>query len=407
MSRSVAGHGRSTVDWGVRGFVAVLALVIAYASLCRTLAYVSRRGDVARAHVLAPGDGRITAAMASGLSGVRATTDDRQRADALARTALLQNPTAVSAAATLGLNAEIRQDRRTARHFLNYSQKLSRRDTATQLWAIEEAVKRNDIPSALRHYDIALRTSRRAYDLLFPVLAAASADRTIRAELLRTLASRPAWGDSFLDYLSQNSPDPVSAADLFRRLTRLNVPVSFSARAAILNALVTNGRIDEAWTYYASFRPGVDRRRARDERFAGTEVPTIFDWSFREEGVSASIQRGEAGGVFEFSAPSGAGGAVLQQTQILPPGAYRIEGRGVDIVQSGASGPYWSLRCEKGAELGRVDVSSSDDGTFMGRFVVPADCPLQQLTLMVRPSDAVAGTSGKIGYVRLYPEFAK
>lgn len=86
-------------------------------------------------------------------------TARRREADRLARLALRQDPTAVAALATLGLNAQIRGDTNSARRYFAYSDKLSRRSLTTRLWAIEDAVARDDIPAALRNYDVALRTS--------------------------------------------------------------------------------------------------------------------------------------------------------------------------------------------------------------------------------------------------------
>ena len=43
------------------------------------------------------------------------------------------------------------------------------------------------------------------------------------------------------------------------------------------------------------------------------------------------------------------------------------------------------------------------EGMFVGRFTVPADCAAQLLSLVVRPSDAIAGASGQIDRVQLAP----
>ncbi|MDT9096849.1 hypothetical protein RSW32_26335, partial [Escherichia coli] len=77
-------------------------------------------------------------------------------------------------------NAQLHGDVGAARRLFAYGQRLSRRDNSTQLWAIEDAVARNDIPDVLRHYDVALRTSPNLADILYPVLASASADPAIR-----------------------------------------------------------------------------------------------------------------------------------------------------------------------------------------------------------------------------------
>lgn len=391
----------SAAEWGVRALLAVAALVIGYVSLTRTLAYSIRIRDPERAHALSPGDGRITAQAAQALAGVEATRADRAQADRLARVALLQDPTAVAAVSTLGLDAQVRGDTKRARQVYAYSQTLSRRDINTQLWAIEDAVGRDDVSGTLTHYDIALRVSRTAPDLLFPVLAGAIADPAIRTAVTRTLARRPAWGDAFLTYAAVKGPDPLATVRLLTEAHRVGLTVGGGASAEIINLLVFRNLVDDAWSYYASIRTGADRRRSRDPGFAGVDSPTLFDWiPINEGGVSSSIQRGEQGGVFAFSAPASIGGPLLRQTQLLVPGTYRLQAQGSGIEEPAGSLPYWTLTCPDGRELGRVAQGS---GQAEGRFVVPAGCPMQTLTLVARPSDMVSGLSGQVDRVRLLP----
>jgi len=109
----------------------------------------------------------------------------------------------------------------------------------------------------------------------------------------------------------------------------------------------------------------------------------------------ASLNRG-----FDFSAPSGVGGPVLRQMQLLPPGKYRLSGR-ASTGTGVADRPYWVLTCA-GRELGRVPLAGGNgNAAFRGELDVPADCSVQELTLVVRPSDALQGTSGRVVRVRL------
>ncbi len=405
--RRVARPWRSTTEWGVRGALAIVAAGLGCVSVAHSLAYMIRGSAPAQAHALAPWDGRITALLSEQLSSVEATPADRRRADELARLALRQDPTAVAAVATLGINAQIRGDTGGARRIFAYSGKLSRRDLRTQLWANEDAVARGDIPGALRNYDMALRTSPIAPDLLFPVLSKAIDDDDIRAELVRTLSARPAWGEQFLAYVSGNGPDTRAVARLFEALQQKRVFPSEGAATALIQRLIAQGRYEDAWLYYASFTPGADRRQSRDANFSNSRaVPSAFDWKpVDDPGISATIQRDGDGGLFDFSVPSGLGGPLLDQLQLLPSGTYEIEGNSIGIAQPDAALPYWLLRCVDGRELGRIVVpaSAKEGGRFAGRFTVPADCPVQHLTLMARPTDEMSGLTGQIDDVRLRP----
>lgn len=399
---------RTPASWAIRITLAAIVAVLGVIAVTGSMAGAVRGRDPAQAHRLAPGDGRWTALLASTLSNGQVSSENRRRVDDLARTALRQDPTAVQAVAALGITAQLRGDIEGARRLFAYAQGLSRRDFTTQLWAIEDAVARGDIPNALRHYDIALRTSRSAPELLFPVLATAIEEASVRDALIKTLARKPGWGTAFSEYAAGKGP-PHATAQLFGGLQQVGVPVPPYNQAAVVSRLLAADDLKTAWSYYASLRKGADRRFSRDPSFtAALESPTAFDWTpLSEGGVVTSLQRGSGndGGTFQFSAPTSIGGPLLQQLQFLPPGTYRLEGRASDIEPATDSLPYWQLNCGYGRELGRVEIRGVTNGksTFSGDYQVPADCPMQLLVLMARPSDAIGGSAGQIDYVGLRP----
>ncbi len=389
--------------WLVRAGIALPVAVLGFVSVTFSIAQVVAKNDPLLAHRLAPYDGRITARAATALTGEEADATERHRADDLARRALRQDGTAVLALSTLGFDADLHSDRTAARRFFVQAQRQSRRDLRTQLWMIEDAVERGRIAEALKQYDITLRVSPELGELLYPVLAKAGTEPAIRHALVETLAGRPSWGESFLSYASRNAPDPHATATLFLELGRRGVSIPQPSRAAVVDALIAAGRVDEAWRYYALDRPGVDRRRSRDPRFtAELAMPSQFDWvAIDNAGATTSI--GE--GVADFTAPASIGGPLLRQVQILPPGTYRLAGRSEGVDQAPQSRPYWTLQCQDGRELGRVLLPASADAKapFEGTFSVPAGCPVQTLVLVAQASDAVAGLSGRVDRAELLP----
>lgn len=419
-SRATDLRRRKPLEWGVRGVLAVAVLALGYIAVLRSAAMALPERSLAQAHELAPGDARIAADLArqqivaqtadpsvQQLSGT-VLVSRMAETKRLAQQALRRDATAIPAVTTLGMIAQLQGDVQDARRKFAYSESLSRRDLVTQLWLIEDAVGRNDIPAALRHYDTALRTKWGAWDLLFPLLAGASNDPMIAAELVKLLAKRPTWTNSFVTYLANNSSDPPATARLFIGLRRAGVPIGAEPQALVINALLAK-RPDAAWAYYASVRPGADRRRSRDPDFTAMLDPASqLDWipAASDTGLSASIQRAGQGAVFDFFAPASVGGALLQQIQLLPPGRYILQGRSSGINQPDEAQPYWVLTCTNdGRELGRVAVPNSDqhDGTFSGYLTVPADCSSQYLALMARASNAIEGLSGQIERVQLRP----
>ncbi|MCA0978723.1 hypothetical protein LCM19_10140 [Qipengyuania flava] len=405
--RSKMVPGRSRAEWLRRGFLALTAAIFGYFAITNSLAKVIERADAERAHVIAPRDGVVTAAAAEQKFALSAEAGSSSTAARLARLALRQDATATNALNVLGLQAQMRNETEKTREIFRYSLDLSRRELQPQLWTIEEAVSRGDIKGALRGYDVALRTSSRAKPILFPVLSTAIAEPRVRSELLPIIASKPNWSGDFLAYLVNSSSKPLAALTFIRAAEKRGLAVNDDDRALLVNALASTDGYEQAWDYYATFHPQADRSRSRDPQFTlGAGQKTLFDWRATEDPqLSAVILTGRQGGALDFSVPPTIGGVLMSQTQLLPPGIYRFEGRSRGIDQPRQSLPYWLLRCRSGRELGRLAVPNSEqnNGEFEGEFRVPADCPEQTLVFVARASESVSGLSGQIRYAALAP----
>lgn len=400
---------QSPLAWAVRGGLAVAALALGYGSTTRTLAFVLAKTNAQQAHALAPGDGRVAGELAEQIITRNPDGPLRNRGRGLAQQALADEALAAPALTALALDAQLSGRTADARRLFRHANAVSRRDFGTRLWLIEDAVNSGDIARALDYYDIALRTSKAAPEVLYPVLSEAIGDPRIADALTdRLVRWRPPWGQVFVVHLTGTGAGPDVDAAFLRRLTRRGYPVPEIAQVAVVDALVNTGRLDDAWSYYATFRKGIARTGSRDPQFrAPSAHPSVLDWkpSENEAGITALIQDGAGGGVFEFAAPASVGGTVLQQMQLLPPGRYRIAGVSSNIASDADAQPYWQLECGDGRNAGRVELpaSSVNGGRFTGEVVVPANCPVQMLRLVVRPSSGVGGTSGRIDTVALTP----
>lgn len=387
----------------VRLLLAALAVVLGCLSVSFSLAQVLVKRNPALAHSVAPYDGRITARFANSLSGDDGTKGNRRRIDELARLAIRQDATAVLAPAALGTSAELRGDVPNARRLFGYAQHLSRRDLRTQLWAIEDAVRREDVVGALRQHDLTLRVFPRLSEMLYPILAAANGDPAVRPELIKLLATKTSWSDSFINYIGRKGPDLKSTTSLFEGLNRAGVKVPDTAVTSVVNSLIAGGDIDRGWSQYATIRPGANRDRSRDPEFtAGLEAPSRLDWrAIADGGATVTIDNG----AFDFAAPATVGGPVLEQLQVLLPGKYRLAGQSTGIDQADGTQPYWTVSCQGGHVLARIALPNSQQarGEFAGVFSVPAACQVQVLALVLQPSDAVTGLSGRIERAQIVP----
>ena len=236
---------RSASDWVIRLLAAALVLAVGWTTTIVSLANVYAPTDVAAAALLAPDNGRIAGERArEQLQAAPESSANQNEAHRLAVAALLREPTAVSGAATLGLLAELRGDLVAARRDFGFAQRLSRRDLSSELWLIEDAVRRGDVAEALRHYDIALRTQAGATDILYPVLARASVDPAIMPLLADRLLARPPWTDSFVVFLANATDQPAMVAELFERLQRRGLTINPLAQSTLVGKLLAAKQLE-------------------------------------------------------------------------------------------------------------------------------------------------------------------
>jgi hypothetical protein len=341
----------------------------------------------------------------SALALVEGHSDAASRAKAreMARGTLRRDAGNVIALAALGLATD---GPAQAGAIFTAAESLSRRNLITQLWMIEHAVSRNDVAGALHHYDIALRTSRSAPSILFPVLVEATTDDALLPEIARTLAQRPLWGGLYLQQLAQSGSDRHRIAVLFATLKRRGIPTGAAADAALYARLLEAQLFDDAWSLYAAEHGSAPRDGVRGSLFSEQpEVATPFDWQVNDgDSVSARIEQVSAGkGELVFTTAAGEGGEVAKQTLVLTPGNYTVQVDAEGIETADAQPPYVTLAClPAGTELLRKPIGPRDGST--ATFTVPANCRAQTLSLVAQAASGLGTVSGTVRAVRLSRE---
>ena len=400
-----ARRGTTPQAW-VRWIIAAGCAVLGLASVTATTANVVARIDLTRARALARGNGTIAAAAALQQFGLNPSAEPNSQAAQTARAAILDDPTAVKALVVLAFQASLSGSRARSDAIFAQASRLTRRELRSQIWAIENAVNQGDVLGALRHYDVALRTSTEAPAMLFPTLASALAEPRIRASLIDVLSAHPSWQESFVAFLADSPVAPRSAAVFFQEAAAQGIAPDNALKAQLVDQLFEAGAIDESFAYYATFRPVPSRLRSRDERFNMlAERRAVFDWTTGQDaGLSAGIFPDKAGGLVDFALSPRTGAIIVQQIQVLAPGTYVLSGRMSGIDQPAGSRPYWTLMCENARELGRINVSNSaEQERFSGRFTVPQGCKVQTLALIARPSEVAGGVVGQVKSAELAP----
>lgn len=398
---------RSRREWLGRTALALGLLAGGYVSVAHALANVVAQSDPKTAALLAPHDGRILAELAWDEFSAAPDPAPDSRQARLAERALMRNATATQALNVLGVQAQLRSQDARANQVFDYAVTLSRRELPPQMWNIEAAVARGDTDGALHNYDVAMRTSEKARTIFFPILASAVAEPLVRRPLMTILSDQSDWARRFIRYVPSRKLDPQVVATFLDEVEAAGLPVHDADRAAVVRGLMDAGLGERAWAYYRSFRSGVRRDHSRDADFElDAAAPAPFDWRpGNAAGLSVGILPEAGGGLLDFSVPPSTRATIVRQAQLLPPGAYRLNGHSSGVDQPARSHPYWTLACNDGRELGRIDLpnSATESGTFSGRFDVPANCPVQLLSLVARASDRVSGVSGQIRDAELVP----
>ena len=304
-------------------------------------------------------------------------------AEALARRAVILDPTAVAAVRTLGYAAGIRGEMARAERMIDQSQALSRRDAGTQMWLIEREVSKNNVEGALRHYDIALKTAPSVRGALLPIMVAATSDPALLVPMAKLIAERPVWRADFVRLLLTDAPDAMNAAAISDMLDRRGAPLEQVEKVTLSNRLIGEKK-------YAAAARLMHRGRQSslvfDERFQGKDDGNPFGWRFRNEpDLGADINPEAGGSSLRVYANNGRGGDVAQQLLLLPSGRYTLTTVLDGARPSRGGAPYWTLTCANGPEIASISlpIPTSGDG-YRTPLAVPADCAAQWMVLHLR-----------------------
>lgn len=391
--------------WPVRAAVLIAALLLAYWSGVHSAAAFMRHADPERTLRFAGPDAGAFETLAEQelVAGLRARRTGPAKARAQA--AITRDAMSAGAFRVLALAAELEGRTRRADLLLRQADRLSRRDLPTRLVLIERAVGRNDIPESLHHYDIALRTSGRSFEILAPTLASAIANAPIADALVPLFRANPPWLGQFLEYAIPNSNAPVALARLMIRTRDQAAVRDRSVVLQMLERLTRESRYRAARQFLAAMVPGrgTDRLLQDGGFAAGTrDGYAPFDWVYNaSDGAAAEARPGE--GLLYFAGPE-QNVVVASQLLVLGPGRYRLAATGTNNAANAAAGPVWLLRCAgEQTSLAALEFpAGGQPRTASSPFTVPnAGCDGQWLELRLRTGEGGTGIEGRINRIAI------
>ncbi len=391
--------------------VLILLITLPLASLIVAMGWAASLRGLApeRALSLAPWDAGAHArvaerALAPEQKATRIAPAQVEKAESAARYALARAPATAAAWRTLGYVAALRNEERRALSLFQTSESFSRRDSPTQIWLIEHAVRNGNIADALGHYDIALRTSPGTRALLLPILVQAASDPAIRAPLGRLLKRRPPWTEEFISTLvtAPAQPETVAAVlAVMRRAGPLPFPMTI---IPYVNQLATKDEVAVAERIYRLLKQPVARAvLLRNGAFEAENALPPLDWALTQAGgIDALVE----GGRLQVRGAADAAGLAAYQKLLLEPGRYRLSSRVGSEAGAAAAEVSWVVLCNgaDGRELlkTRVQTTSADGSPVQALFEVPpGGCGVQALQIVLSPVDDPAGAAAWIDDVTI------
>ena len=282
-----------------------------------------------------------------------------------------------------------------ARHaLLEAGDRLSRRDTLTQIYLIEYAARAGKIERAMDHYDIVLRRRGAFRDQAGRNLALGLSDPEILGEVARQLAEKPSWS-SLLFYYAVRTPEGFDGFLDLHRMTAGDDVIPAETSAAFAGALVSKGRIGDA--VEVARIVDADSALARTRGLTETDFATAPQveglangtwpglWSVRDQ-ATAFLQPLAGGGALA-SLSSGANGVIARRLVALEPGSYSVR---IALASQEDQGPTMGRsRTEIDSGLSCADGTAPSRGE--ANFTVTDDCRYQWLAVSLPKTQLRAG----------------
>lgn len=393
---SARDRGRSIVRIGG---IAIGASLLAAGTTAVSLAGILRYERPAQALAFVPFDAVANATLADRMLQTGEGAPDQ--ITAFASRAIARSPLSPSAMRTLGYLADANGDVRAARRCLAVADQLTRRDLPTNLWLIEDAVKRDDVAGALDHYDAALRTSRMAESILFPVLASVAADPEFTPSLTKVLSRNPQWIIEFIPYALRGGGATEQLATLVESLPTGSDARDRQLTISTLGKLVDEHRYERAVRFLDS---GVARAAGSNGR-RSAHVIGAFDeprgfvpyaWSLTQ---SPEIETAVDGGSLVVLTKLEGQGIAASRLFDFEPGQYRLS---VTNASAEAAKASWEVACAgPGGRLLATLPLPVARGAASTPVRIDAGCRAVTLQLKVEHDDAGQRSEVRSGLPRL------
>ena len=354
-------------------------------------------------------DARVTLALSQWLENV----DRSDEAISEAREALADSPLSPGALTLLARISEHNSDPAKTAALMQLASRVDQRSLEAQLWLLNQDIQNSRIPEVLRRMDVLLRGQGvEVKDRLTSALAPALATEAYRSAFVAVLETGPTWRSHVLQIVASSANDLGGLARLYASLRTIRNPLTAEELQPLLNRLVKEGRLDDAYMAWTQSLPP-ERLSKLDYLYNGRFQYTItnfpFDWVFAP--VDGALARAEVENGRRILDVDFFGGRVTFQHVshflTLSPGSYRFSGQERSQNLQNERGLRWRLACVGGtnATLGATELLTGETPwrEFRVDFEVPKDNCLYQKLVLELPARAALETEiiGGVSFANL------
>lgn len=286
---------------------------------------------------------------------------------------------------------------------------LSRRNLGTQLWLIEEAIRRNDTKAALHQYHLALTTSPNAKDILFPILTKAVTNQEIANELVPYVKSNEEWIVPFLALAVRDKEAVNSIADVVIKAGGIQSGAKRDqVRSDLMLALVEKGDVHRAAAIFKTAE-GAPKEILASPALTATAFDSKYKglgWSLSDDPALGSEVSGtqERRAMLAY-ANGGKSGRVARKALLLQPGQYQLRVAYSDLVSNPNSTIRWQISCAGSSETSPIavgaDLTKASNGNASLLFTVTSACTGQFLDLMMTGGDGRTASEVTINTIEM------
>ncbi len=391
------------LSWQRRSFYAVvivLAALVGIRAAALPLTAVASRINPALADRVSDNHrSELTLLMVQGLKNPKVLAE--QKIVDVARARLTENPLDAPAMRTLAFHYSIIGEKRKAAELALLATKISQRDELAQLLLAQDAAEAGDGAAAMRHFDMALRTTDRGREQIFEVLSKSGDNPEVFDALLLVANDRSAWMDDYLLYSARTSPTgPKNAAKLLLagdpKEKRGIIKV---VGTDLLTLLAIRGEYDLMRRLYQLIR-GTRADISGDPRLTietiAPEAGPLAWNAVNDVSVGGAIGKEKGGRVVASAyASRNAGGVAIRRTLALPPGAYRLTETRRVLAESENAKAYWTLKCPALPGSPQIWSSPQDRLAVTAKGItgptIGSNCTVQELELNLTGGTSISG----------------